>query len=76
MHNLFSFSAGAEAKKLFEEAQVMLKKMRNDKLLQAHDVVGLYRAHCHGDDIHYYGGHQVNRQIAKLKRSPNFPILR
>ena len=30
----------------------MLKKMRNDILLQAHGVVGLYRAHRHGDDIH------------------------
>lgn len=49
--NLYILCAGAEAKKLFDEAQVMLKKMINDKLLQAHGVVGLYRARRHGDDI-------------------------
>ena len=51
----FSFSTGAEAMKLFDEAQVMLKTMRDDKLLQAHGIVGLYRARRHGDDIHVLG---------------------
>ena len=46
---------GPEAKKLFDEAQVMMKKIRSDKLLQAHGVVGLYRARRHGDDIHVLG---------------------
>lgn len=44
--------SGAEARKLYDEAQVMLKQIIRDKSLQAHGVVGLYRASRDGDDVH------------------------
>jgi len=45
---------GAEAKKLFDEAQQMLKKIINEKWLQANAVVGIYPALSNGDDIEVY----------------------
>ncbi|KAL5463871.1 hypothetical protein EMCRGX_G032815 [Ephydatia muelleri] len=42
---------GAEAKKLFEEAQTMLKKIVKERLLVARGVVGLFPARTRGDDI-------------------------
>lgn len=42
---------GAEAKKLYEEAQAMLKKIAKEGLLVAHGVVGLFPARSRGDDI-------------------------
>ena len=45
---------GAEAKKLFEEAQTLLKRLVADKLLTAHAVYGLFPANSEGDDIIVY----------------------
>merc|ERR1719379_1483715 len=45
---------GAEAKKLFDEAQVMLKEMIDNKSLQQHGIVGIYHANSVGDDIEVY----------------------
>lgn len=42
---------GAEAKKLFEDAQIMLRKIIQEKCLQANAVVGLFEANSNGDDI-------------------------
>ncbi|WP_442892819.1 methionine synthase [Emticicia sp. 17c] len=42
---------GAEAQKLFEDAQKMLKKIIADKSLQAKAVIGFYPANADGDDI-------------------------
>jgi 5-methyltetrahydrofolate--homocysteine methyltransferase len=46
--------AGAEAKKVFDEAQVMLKKIISDKLLKCRGIVGFYPARSSGDDILVY----------------------
>ncbi len=43
---------GAEAKKLFDDARVMLKKIIEGQWLQANAVVGFYPACSEGDDIH------------------------
>jgi 5-methyltetrahydrofolate--homocysteine methyltransferase len=43
---------GIEAKKLFNDAQTMLKKIIEQKWLQANAVVGFYPAYAKGDDIH------------------------
>jgi len=45
---------GAEAKKLFDEAQVMLKEFAATKSLQMHAIVGIYEANSVGDDIEVY----------------------
>jgi 5-methyltetrahydrofolate--homocysteine methyltransferase len=46
--------AGSEAKKLFEDAQVMLKSIINKKSLQAKAVFGIFPANSVGDDIELY----------------------
>jgi 5-methyltetrahydrofolate--homocysteine methyltransferase len=45
---------GAEAKKLFDEAQVMLTDLVKNKKLTARAVVGLFPANSVGDDIEVY----------------------
>jgi Vitamin B12 dependent methionine synthase, activation domain len=50
---------GPEAKKVFDEAQAMLKTIVDQKLLQAHAAVGFYPANSTGDgitNIKIYGG--------------------
>ena len=45
---------GVEARQLFEEAQVMLKKIINEKWLTARAVVGFFPANSDGDDVVVY----------------------
>merc|ERR1719498_1260645 len=45
---------GKEAKKLFDEANVMLQEFVKSKELQMHAVVGIYRTNSVGDDIEVY----------------------
>lgn len=45
---------GAEARKLFEDANRLLDRIIHDKLLQAHAVYGIYPANAEGDDIVIY----------------------
>lgn len=47
-------TVGQEAKKVFEDAQTMLKKIILNKSLKAHGVVGFYPANSVGDDIEVY----------------------
>ncbi|ORY00126.1 methionine synthase-like protein [Basidiobolus meristosporus CBS 931.73] len=47
-------TVGAEAKRLYDEAQVMLKKILDEKLLQASGIVAFYPANSVGDDIEIY----------------------
>lgn len=42
---------GAEAKKLYDEAQAILKNVIEKKLLKANGIVGFYPAQSDGDDI-------------------------
>ena len=46
--------AGAEARKVFDEAQRMLQCMINNESLTANGVVGFYSANSVGDDILLY----------------------
>jgi 5-methyltetrahydrofolate--homocysteine methyltransferase len=54
---------GAEAKKLFDDAQKMLAKVISEKWLRANAVIGIYAANSVGDDIEVYDkdGSQVSR---------------
>ncbi|HLC83005.1 MAG TPA: vitamin B12 dependent-methionine synthase activation domain-containing protein, partial [Bacteroidia bacterium] len=45
---------GEEARKLFDDAQIMLKKIIDEKWLQANAVIGIYPAKTVGDDIEVY----------------------
>jgi len=45
---------GVEAKKLFDEAQIMLQQIINEKWIQANGVVGIFPANTLGDDILVY----------------------
>jgi 5-methyltetrahydrofolate--homocysteine methyltransferase len=45
---------GSEAKKLFDEANVMLRDIAAKKALQLVGTVGIYRANAVGDDIEVY----------------------
>ena len=45
---------GTEAKKLFDDAQKMLKKIIDEKWLQANAVIGFYPAYSESDDIHLH----------------------
>ena len=46
---------GTEAKKLFDDAQVILKEIVKNKSLKARGVFGLFPANAKGDDIELYG---------------------
>jgi 5-methyltetrahydrofolate--homocysteine methyltransferase len=45
---------GGEAKKLFDEANAMLKEFVDNKSLQMHGIVGIYQANSVGDDVEVY----------------------
>ncbi|KAF2351973.1 Cobalamin (vitamin B12)-binding domain [Trinorchestia longiramus] len=44
-------TVGEEAKKVFNDAQALLRRIKKEKLLKCNGVVGLYRACSKGDDI-------------------------
>ncbi len=52
---------GAEATKLFNDAQSMLKKIIAEKWLCAHAVTGIFPANTNGDDVEVYANEQRNK---------------
>ncbi|MBI4932089.1 MAG: methionine synthase [Bacteroidetes bacterium] len=71
---------GAEAKKLFDDAQKMLKKIIEGKWLQANAVIGFYPAHSADDDIHIANGkkevvlHTIRQQTKKTSGQFNVAL--
>lgn len=73
---------GEEARKLFDDAQVMLKKIINEEWLQARAVIGFYPANSDGDDIILYQDdsrlekrevlHHLRQQSVKAPGRPNY----
>ncbi len=57
---------GGEAQKLFEDAQVMLKRMVAEKWLTANAVIGFWPANSVGDDIELYTGEPRHSKLATL----------
>ena len=53
-HILRDNKVGAEAKKLFDDAQVLLKRIVGEKWIKASAVVGFWPANSIGDDIEVY----------------------
>jgi 5-methyltetrahydrofolate--homocysteine methyltransferase len=57
---------GAEAQKLFNDAQDMLKRMVAEKWVRASGVIGFWPANAVGDDIALYTDETRKRQLATL----------
>jgi 5-methyltetrahydrofolate--homocysteine methyltransferase len=61
---------GAEARKLFADAQAMLKRVVDERLLTAHAVYGFWPVNSDGDDIAVYADESRTAEAAR------FPMLR
>lgn len=75
---------GVEAKKLFDDAQVLLNKVVKENLLQANGVIGFWPANAVGDDIELYTDetrtqvlsriHTLRQQSEKPKGEPYYAL--
>ncbi|GAB4257056.1 MAG: methionine synthase [Methylomicrobium sp.] len=73
---------GNEARQLFDDAQVMLKRIINEEWLQARAVIGFYPANSDGDDIVLFKDesrtekretlHHLRQQNVKAPGRPNY----
>ncbi len=63
-------TVGAEARKLFADAQSLLDRIVRDRSLRARGVYGFFPANAEGDDIVLYGDESRARVVARL------PMLR
>lgn len=59
-------TVGSEAKKLFDDAQKLLDRIVNDKLLTAHAVYGFWPAAADGDDIILYSDESRSAELTRL----------
>ncbi|SFR63889.1 methionine synthase [Thiomicrospira sp. ALE5] len=57
---------GEEAKKVFADAQTMLKQIIDEKWLTARAVIGFYPANAVGDDIELYTDESREKVLARL----------
>ncbi len=75
---------GSEAKKLFEDAEKLLDRIINEKLLSANGVFGIFPANSVGDDIEVYTDenrngirkvlHTLRSQTKKMDNLPNLAL--
>ncbi len=73
---------GEEARKLFADAQAMLKRMIDEQWIEARAVLGLFPANAVGDDIELYADearaapamtwHNLRQQMARPEGQPNW----
>ena len=70
-------TVGKEAKKLYDDAQAMLKKVIAEKSLQAKAVVGFFPANSVGDDIvlHNFESYQYNSAGQGALKNTGYRIL-
>jgi 5-methyltetrahydrofolate--homocysteine methyltransferase len=59
-------AVGPEARKLFEDAQCLLGKIVDEKLLTAHAVYGFFPANSAGDDIVVFADESRSREFVRL----------
>jgi len=57
-------TVGAEAKKLFDDAQALLRTIIDNKLLTAKAVVGFYPANATDDDVLLHEFEEISREVA------------
>ncbi len=76
---LDSSKFGEQAQKLFDDAQVLLKKISKEKLLQAKGVFGIFPANSINENIEIYSDkniitelHHLRQQVKKAADKPNF----
>jgi 5-methyltetrahydrofolate--homocysteine methyltransferase len=72
---------GEQARKLFDDAQALLRRIVNEKLLAARGVYGFFPANSAGDDVTLYAGparrevlatfHFLRQQMEKPEGQPN-----
>lgn len=62
---------GEEARKLFADANTMLDKLQNERLIKANGVFGIYPANSVGDDIEVYKDDSRTEVIAVFKNLRN-----
>ena len=74
---------GKQAKELFEDGQVMLKKILKEKSLKAKAIFGLFPANSTGDDIEVYDAKKtktlakfltLRQQLKKKEGEPNIAL--
>lgn len=75
---------GESATKLYEDAQIMLQQIVDEKWLEAKAVVGLFPANSDGDDIEIYKDdsrtevlsvqHTMRQQLKKTKKASNMAL--
>ncbi|TWR24044.1 methionine synthase [Mucilaginibacter pallidiroseus] len=75
---------GDEAKKLYDDAQALLKRIVDNKLLRANGVIGFWPANSVGDDIELYTDdtrqhlltriHTLRQQAEKVKGEPYYAL--
>jgi len=75
---------GTEAKKLYDDAQVLLQRIIDEKLLKANGVIGFWPANSVGDDIELYTDetrtqvltqiHTLRQQAEKVKDEPYYAL--
>lgn len=71
---------GDEAKKLFDDAQVLLKRIVDEKLLSANGVIGFWPANSVGDDILLEANgeqvtiHTLRQQAEKVAGQPYYAL--
>jgi 5-methyltetrahydrofolate--homocysteine methyltransferase len=71
---------GDEAKKLYDDAQVLLKRIVDEKLLSANGVIGFWPANSVGDDIHLEVEcqpvtiHTLRQQAEKVAGQPYYAL--
>lgn len=75
---------GTEAKKLYDDAQVLLKRIVDEKLLKANAVIGFWPANSVGDDIELYTDdsrtevlttiYTLRQQTEKMKGEPYYAL--
>lgn len=74
-------TVGEEAKKLFDDAQVMLQEIIDKQLLTARAVVGLFQVQRHGEEAeikhndHTYAFHFLRQQGKKAAGVPNLSLV-
>jgi len=74
-------TVGKEAKKLFDDAQVMLDDIIKNKLLKAKAVIGLYEVEKNGDDLKFITEENKSKEFHFLRQQgkksgglPNFSL--
>ncbi|MBX3167825.1 MAG: methionine synthase [Candidatus Eremiobacteraeota bacterium] len=69
---------GAEAKKLFDDAQALLQRIIDEKILKPRAVYGFFEAQAEGDDILIEGGRwrlpTLRQQMVRAEGLPNLAL--